>query len=101
MILNLDRNRDWERVCADEVRHCSLGDIVVIACLEKGTREIRETLTGELVGYKLARTIDDVVLQCDVAEITVDLLERAGGRAVLPGGALDDSRYDWYIRVIG
>lgn len=95
-------NRDaWEKISDEELRHCKLGDIVAIACLVKGTREVKETLTGELVGYKLARNIEDLELNCNVAEITIDLLERAGGRAVLPGGAIDDSRYDWYFRVIG
>lgn len=101
-ILSTDRAAyGWERLCADELRVCRLGDIVVIACLHKGQREVKELLTGELVGCTVARAVGDYEPKSGVAEISLELLERAGGRVSIPYGAIDDERYDWYIRIIG
>lgn len=101
-LLSTDRaNYGWERLCADELRSCRLGDIVVIACLYKGQREVISLMTGELVGCTVARAVGEHELKSGVAEISLELLERAGGRVTIPYSTIDDERYDWYIRIIG
>lgn len=97
-VLNID---EWDRVTDKMLASCTLGDIVVLACMQKGSREVQETITGELVGYTIARDVDGEKLVHNVAEITIDVIERAGGEAKLLSGALEDVGLDWWIRVIG